>query len=291
MKFISGNLMLGAAALFIASCSTIPIPGGRENLVMSGDAEDEASIKEWHKCLSRNSSDKVKGESSFHGKTRNIWAFSPGFIEVDTAKAYQLSAWLKSIGTAKSTCYIGLAMYTAKKRSIQRPYVTIQKGTLTELAVAVKAGDKVLKIKDCSKWNTKNIKRTQVAFGANKDYSDLPNFNVSNIAVKLRKKGKIYELTLRSPIKRDYPAGTKIRQHYAGGGYQYCAASGKTAPDKWTKYNAVVKGLAKYGAPDKQFWPGTKYVKILVIVNYRAKKGSNTQTLFDEVFFSELDEE
>jgi len=98
-------------------------------------------------------------------------------------------------------------------------------------------------------------------------------------------------LTLRSPVKRDYPAGTKIRQHYAGGGcYQYCAASGRPAPDKWTKYSAVVKGLAKYGSPNDRFWPGTKYVKIVVIINYRPKKGSNTQALFDDVSFSELDE-
>ena len=227
MKFLFNSLMLCIIVLSVVSCSTIP--GGRENLVMCGDAEDEASVKEWHKCLNRNTSDKAEGEASFHGKSRNIWAFSPGFIEVNTSKAYQLAAWLKSIGTEKSTCYIGLAMYTARKRSIQRPYVTIQKGTITELAAAVKAGDRVLKIKDCSKWNIEKIRCTQVAFGASEDYSDLPNFNVSNIAVRLRKKGNIYELTLRSPIKRDYPAGTKIRQHYAGGGYQYCAASGKTA--------------------------------------------------------------
>lgn len=289
MKFLFGSSMLSIAVLFISSCTSIPVV--RENLVKNGDAENEASVKEWHKCLKINNDDKVEGEGSFHGKKRNIWAFSPGFIEFDPAKTYQLSAWLKSIGTEKSTCYIGLAMYTARKQSIQRPNVTIQKGTITELAAAVKAGDRVLKIKDCSKWNTEKLRMTQVAFGANEDYSDLPNFNVSNLAFRLIKKGAIYELFLRSPIKRDYPAGTKIRQHYAGGGYQYCAASDKTAPKRWTKYSAVVKGLAKYGAPDNQFWPGTKYVKIVVILNYKAPKGSNTQALFDDVSFSELGEE
>ncbi len=288
MRYFADKLMMVIAVLSITSCNTIT--GNRENLVKNGDAEDNASIKEWHKNLSWNNDDKVDGEGCFYGKKRNIWAFSPGFIEVDTAKEYRLSAWLKAVGKAKSTCYIGLAMYTGNKRSIQRPYVTVEKGTITELAAAVKAGDKVLKIKDCSKWNVGKIRSTQVAFSVNEDYSDLPNFNVSNLAVKLRKKANIYELTLRSPVKRDYPAGTRIRQHYAGGGYQYCAASNKIAPSRWKKYSAVVRGIAKYGAPDTQFWPGTRYVRIVVIINYKAKKGSDTQTLFDEVSFSELDE-
>ena len=60
-------------------------------------------------------------------------------------------------------------MYTAKKRSIQRSNITIQKGSLTTLAADAKSGDKVLKITDCSKWNVKRIKRTQVSFRAKED--------------------------------------------------------------------------------------------------------------------------
>jgi len=285
MNSLSKKLMLGTVGLFIAASTVV----GAENLVKTGDAENAASIKKWHKKLTQNTEDKLGGKSSFHGKTKSIWAFSPGYIEVDPSKAYKLSGALKSIGTGKSRCYIGLAMYTAKKRSLQRPYINIQKGSITKLAADAKAGDTVLQIADCSKWNAKRLKITVVAFGAKKDYSDLPNFNISSRATKLEKKGEIYELTLKTPLKKAYPAGTEIRQHIYGGGYQYCAASSKIAPGKWTKYNAVVKGLAKYGAPNKQFWPGTKFVKVVVIINYQAKKDSDTQTLFDEVSFSQVD--
>lgn len=286
MNSLSKKLMLGTVGLFIAVGTVV----AGENLVKNGGAEDAAGIKKWHKALSQNTEDKVGGKGSFHGKTKSIWAFSPGYIEVDPSKAYQLSAVLKAAGTEKSKCYVGIASYTAKKRNISRTTVNIVKGSLTSLAVDAKVGDKVLKIKDCSKWNKKNITRTQVGFDAKKDFSDLPNFNLSNRAVKLEKKGDVYELSLKAPIKKAFKAGTQIRQHIAAGGHQYCAASAKMVPAKWTKYSAVIKGQAKYGTPNKQFWPGTKYVRVVIILNYQAKKDSNTQALFDEVTFSQVDE-
>jgi len=285
MNSLSKKLMLGTVGFFIAAGTVV----AGENLVKHGGAEDATSAKKWHKALSQNTEDKVAGKASFHGKTRSIWSYSPGFIEIDPSKAYKLSASIKTAGTDKSTCYIGIRSYDAKKRTITRTNVTIIKGSFTTLAEDAKPGDKVLKITDCSKWNKKIIKRTQIAINAKKDFSDLPNFNLINRIVKLEKNGDVYELTLKTPIKKAIKAGAGLRQHLAGGGYQYCAASGKAAPAKWTKYSAVIKGMAKFGAPNKQFWPGTKYVKVVVILNYNAKKGSNTQALFDEVTFSQVD--
>ena len=286
MNSLSKKLMLGTVGLFIAAGTVV----AGENLVKNGGAEDAAGIKKWHKALSQNTEDKAAGEASFHGKTKNIWSFSPGYIEVDPSKAYQLSALLKAAGVEKSRCYVGIVSYNAKRRTITRTNVNIVKGSLTTLAADAKAGDKVLKIKDCSKWNKKYITRTQVGFGAKKDFSDLPNYSLSNRAVKLEKKDDIYELTLRTPIKKAFKAGTQIRQHIAAGGYQYCAASAKMIPAKWTKCSALIKGQVKYGTPNNKFWAGTKYVRVIVILNYQAKKDSDTQALFDEVIFSQVDE-
>ena len=286
MNSLSKKLMLGTVGLFIAAGTVV----AGENLVKNGGAEDAAGIKKWHKALSQNTEDKAAGKASFHGKRKNIWSFSPGYIEVDPSKAYQLSALLKTAGVEKSKCYVGIISYNAKKRNISRTSVNIVKGSLTTLAADAKAGDKVLKIKDCSKWSKKYINRTQVGFGAKKDFSDLPNFNLSGVAAKLEKKGDIYELTLKSPIKKAFKAGTQIRQHVAAGGYQYSAASSKIAPAEWKKFSAVIKGQAKYGTPNNKFWAGTKYVRVVVILNYQAKKDSDTQALFDEVTFSQLDE-
>ena len=189
----------------------------------------------------------------------------------------------------KGRCYLGLVMYNAKKRSIYRHSISVYKGTITELTADVKAGDKVIKLKDCSKWSKKNLNRKIIAWNAKKDFSDLPNFSISSTLAKLEKKGDIWEATLKKPVNKNYPAGTQVREHYTGGGYSYCAASYKVVPEKWTKFSATVKGIAKHGAPTKQFWPGTKYVKVIVIVNYRAPKDSDCKTLFDDISFEEVE--
>jgi hypothetical protein len=286
MNCLSQKFMLGVAGLAIAAGTVV----SAENLVKAGDAENVASVKKWHKKLIQNTQDKVTGKSSFQGNVKSIWAFSPGFIEIDPTKAYKLSGSFKSIGKDKGRAYLGLVMCDAKKRTILRSYITIKKGSFTQLAAAAKVGDKVLKLTDCTNWNKKASSRTIIAFGAKKDFSDLPNYNLSPAIIKLEKKADVYEVTLKSPLKKAYPAGTEVRQHHNFGGYQYCAASSKLVPNKWTKYSGVVKGLVKSGAPNKQFWPGTKYARVVVILNYQAKQGSDCKTLFDDISLVKVDE-
>jgi hypothetical protein len=285
MKSLTSKLMLGFAGCVLASGMTF----AAENLIKNGSAENAATVKKWHKKLVLNTDDKVSGKASFQGNDKSIWAFSQELIPVDPSKTYKLSGSFKSIGKDKGRCYLGLVMYNAKKRSINRNSISVYKDTVTELAADVKAGDKVIKLKDCSKWNGKNLNRKIIAWNAKKDFSDLPNFATSSALEKLEKKGDIWEVTLKRPVGKNYPAGTLVREHYTGGGYSYCAASYKAVPDKWTKYTATVTGIAKYGAPRKQFWPGTKYVKAVVIVNYRAKKDSDCKTLFDDISFEEVE--
>ena len=117
-----------------------------------------------------------------------------------------------------------------------------------------------------------------------------PISDLSSTIAKFEKKDDFYEVTLKTPLKKNYPAGTEVRQHYTGGGYQYCAAAYKPVPAKWTEYTANVKGIAKYGAPNKQFWPGAKFARVIVILNYRAKKDSDCQTLFDDISLTPLEE-
>lgn len=239
--------------------------------------------------LIQNTEDKVSGEASFQGNGKNIWAYSKTYIPVDPSKTYELSGSFKSIGKDQGRCYLGLVMYNAKKRSIYRNSVSAYKGTITELAADVKVGDKVIQLKDCSKWHKAPLNRKIIAWNAKKDFSDLPNYATSSTLVKLEQKGDIWEATLKRPVKKSYPAGTKVREHYTGGGYSYIAASYKPVPAKWTKFSGKVKGIAKLGPSKKQFWPGTKYVKVVVIVNYRAKKGSDCKTLFDDISFKEVE--
>jgi hypothetical protein len=286
MKSLSTKLAMGIAGIGIMATAAI----GADNLVKYGDADDATWAKKWHKNLSFNPQDKLKGKNSFEADKKYTWAFSPTMIEIDPAQAYKLSGWIKSIGAEDSRCFLGLRMYNAKKRSIDRVNITVRKGSFTRLMADAKKGDKVLKVSDCSKWDMRklNLKRTCLAFDAVKDFSDLPNYNISPGIEKIEKKDNFYEVTLVKPLAKTYPDGTKIRQHYMHGGFQYCAASYKAVPKKWTQYSAVVKGLAKYGAPNKQFWPGTKYVRIVIILNYQ-KKG-DCKALFDDISLVQVEE-
>jgi hypothetical protein len=284
MNILSKKIMLGTVGLVIAAGTIV----AGENLVKNGGAEDAAAVKKWHISLSQNTEDKTGGKASFQGEAKNIFASSQ-LIEIDPSKAYQLSGSFKSIGKDKGKCYLGFMLFNAKKRGIGLANVISQKGSSTELAADAKAGDKVLKLKNCSKWNKKLIPRTVIAFNTKEDYSDLPNYNLSKSAVKLEQKGGIYEVTLSSPIKKAFPAGTKVRAHLNYGGYQYCAASNKTVPGEWKKYSATVKGMEKTTNSNTKFWPGTKFVKVIAIINYGKKKDQDTKTLFDDIILTEVE--
>lgn len=69
--------------------------------------------------------------------------------------------------------------------------------TDTVLADAVKKGDKVIKVKDASKWDKRNFKI--VAFNTKADLSDLPNRTFSSNITKLEQKGDVWEITLQAP--------------------------------------------------------------------------------------------
>lgn len=260
-----------------------------ENLLKGGDAEDAATVKKWGKDIAQNTEDKVSGKSSFQIDKKTIRAISPGYIEIDPEKTYKLSGSFKSAGKDKGRCYFGLMMYNDKKRGISRNYLTYRAGTQTKLAEEAKAGDKVIKLADCSKWLLKHP-RTLLAFGAKEDFSDLPNTDLSPSVTKIEKQGDVYEVTLKSPLKKNYPAGTEVRQHFRSGGYQYCAASNKQVPKEWTKYSGTVKGINPKGLSNKQFWPGTKYVRVIIFANYGAKKDEDCKTLFDDIVFEEVPE-
>jgi len=286
VKSITFEFVLGIAALICIAGNA----AAAENLLKGGDAEDASIAKRWSKHLTLNTEDKVSGESSCLAAKGSITAKSPGFIEIDPTKTYKLSGSFKSVGKDQGRCYLGLIMYNAKKRLIHRNHITHKAGSQTKLAADAKAGDTVIKLADCSKWDTRKLNRKLVAFGAKDDLSDLPNTDLSFPIAKLEKQGDVYEVTLTKPLKKDYPAGTEVREHYRTGGYQYCAAANKPIPNEWTKYSAIIKGINSKGPSNKQFWPGTKYVKAVIIMNYRAKKDQDCQTLFDDVILEEVDE-
>ena len=112
------------------------------------------------------------------------------------------------------------------------------------LSRGIKKGDKVVKVKDCSKWS---LKYGAIAFGTKKDLSDLPNMACFRLT-GLKKSENCWEVTLRVPVTRDYPAGTAVRNHRDGAAYRYVA--GLIRPGKeWKKISCTIQGILREGLP------------------------------------------
>ena len=81
------------------------------------------------------------------------------------------------------------------------------------------------------------------------------------------------ELELLRPVPKAYPAGTKIRMHTSSyGSYVYTTVVGKVIPKTWKTYTGNAT-LAKPGQMSLSFLrPGTAYVKVIMLVNYRKAK-------------------
>ena len=84
-------------------------------------------------------------------------------------------------------------------------------------------------------------------------------------------------------------AGTKISQSNRGANYNYGILANKPLNEKYKIYENKIEGVdntgsAKYGL----FRAGTKYVKILFLINY-GNEPSNLQVNFKDIIFAECE--
>ncbi|MBM4045063.1 MAG: hypothetical protein FJ279_08115 [Planctomycetes bacterium] len=256
-----------------------------QSLVKNGDAET-GTLDNWVGFT------KVVAEGAHSGKhcfsvTGAVQVMSKEFIPIDTSKTYVVTGWFKSAGKAPSQIYLGVAPFDEKKESIYPYHVFRIAGTETTLADACKPEDTVLKIANGAKWNTEPY--TCVAFDVDDSgqLKDLPNRNLSNANVpgigveKVENKGGHWAVQLKGKCGRAYPAGTKVREHVSGATYMYSAAARKPVPMAWTEFKGQIKGVAKGDLPADQWWPGTKYAKLLILANF--EQGAEFSLLADDL--------
>ena len=223
-------------------------------------------------------------EDSLLLKGGRITLFSIKNFTLDPAKKYQISGDFRQIGGKQVLIYLGFAPFNAKNRPVTASSVNIVKDTLTEVAEDAKKGDKVIKVKDASKWNTKG-KYTSIAFNAKEDFSDLPNFNLWSTALpNAKKNGEVWEILLKSPLNKNIAAGTLVRQHSDGGSYIYTAGSAKLT-DKWITRKGVISGIAPFGNVPNKMWKGTAKVKVLILVT---SGDADSEVLFRNIKVTEV---
>ncbi len=278
------NVMISvvSAALLLTVCSGDLFAEG--NLMNGGDGEDEGLLKKWTGAPSlRNTAEKKSGEASIQLWDIN-WIFSPDLIPVEPSKAYELKASVKMPkGQKPMQGLLGLRYYNADKLELSPVSVCPVKNTMTALAAAAKKGDNSIFIPGDAAWTAGSL--FGVAFNAAEDLSDLPNLSAVRM-VNLKKNDGKSEVILKSPLEKDYPAGTKVRQHR----YIDFTNVEFTTTDEWKDLSLKLSGQSEPGAaPGKnQMWTGTKYVRIAVFGNMSGKVDSSVFVLFDDISFSEV---
>ncbi|MFA6715783.1 MAG: hypothetical protein WC082_13260 [Victivallales bacterium] len=214
------------------------------------------------------------GEKVFTAPPKSYPTYCLPKVKVDPAKKYRVSVKLKQNGDVAPWVYIGFIPYDIKNRCISphHGFLNTPK-SMTALTADVAKGAKSITVKDASAW--KSGKYYFVAFNVKEDMSDIPNFELAGLITKIEKTGDVYTIEFSKPLAKDYPAGTKVRQHRAAGTYIYTKC-GK-APKEWT----VWKGWDAYGKALRQ----GVYLKPMIMINAR-QEGSGV--IFTDFKYEEI---
>lgn len=257
-----------------------------ENLLKNGGAESGDSGG-WIEFPSVSTNAK-EGSNAFVCKP-GAMVRSEELIPINSELRYKLSGFFKSEGEEVKLC-LGFVSYDADEKEIQSSNITPITGTETKLSEAASKGDKVLKIENGQQW-VFDTKWTPdfgyVAFDVDDSgaYSDLPNRNLSAAGLKsIRQVGGQWEVELAKPLTADFVAGTKVRQHRAQGACLWIDT--QQVGSGWKELKGRIAGVSEGVREHGKFWPGTKFVKVAILIETPNFKGS---VLVDELVFSQVE--
>ena len=214
---------------------------------------------------------------------------SRGFLAVDPSRSYRVSGEFRITGDdGKASVNFGVAPLDAMRRLIRPVNTIVSFRSDSELAAACGKGDMQLKVKANRDWVVDKYRH--VAFGTDKTggFSDLPNYKVSRGSpVKIENSADgTMTVMLSHPLEWNFPAGTGVRLHCDGGAFLCVAGENLKAPDKWTAFSGELTGISN-GHTRANFRTGTKYAKILIVIN--ASSGSRAVAEFRNVRLEELE--
>ena len=200
---------------------------------------------------------------------------------VDPAKKYRVSFEVRSVaGVKEATLSVGFVPIAANGKNIVGMFVCRHVKGYAVLAADVKKGDTTVKITpdaDSAGWE-RTAADYNLAVGAKKDLSDLPNERILFGIVKNELEDGVRTLTLRRPADFDAKAGTAVRLHRGGGDFMYTTQvrPGKFSAE-WEPRAGTVSGPAS--DPKATAFTGWRYTawpesaafcQVLVLANWIA---------------------
>ena len=206
-------------------------------------------------------------DGSFSVQSKRAWVNGKGFFAVDPAKKYTVSGEFRFLGTPPRSFSLGLALLTAKNQPIPPASIHAVPGTETTLAAPAAVGDKSIKVAAAEKWDNRTPVSAAV-FNIKDGYADFPNYTyVATKKGSIKKAGDVWEIELGEPLKKAYPAGTRIRQHLFGGTFLYTTVKLRNFSSDWQAFSGSVTGMTENARSDKQFWPRTAKARVIILTS------------------------
>lgn len=238
------------------------------------------------------------GAGSFRVNANASARFSDELIPVDVENRYTLSLFAKSgdVGGANYNAanrqYFGISMYDIDGLNIATQNgVRVSGAVDTTLAAALNPGDTAVTLASASGWSNGSyvLQNNFCWYGYTNSFGyTYPDYEYTRLAsnnysgnsssgawVSGGISGNV--ITLRVPwAGPSLPAGTKVRNNFAGGTYQYIAGTNIIVPNAWTKYSGAIGAPQQdYTEASGSFRRGTAYIKLLFLINYHGAADNN----------------
>lgn len=240
-------------------------------------------------------------DGSFASKDSNYnQIYSNDFIEVDTNKKYYESIILKS-NSKKADYSVGVAEYDIDKNVISAYTYLYTKNTLTYLERDLKDGDTEIYLNNIQNFSKKNLinglddglifwnyrdstgfEYPEQTYSRNVFFSlfnSEDNFDMENNIIKLNKPWN------GGTIKK----GIKLNQTLSAATFNYGVMNGNcNVENKYQYYENYIEGV-KGAEPlvTTKFRPATKYIKILILINYNNLPDITTN--IKDIIFAEME--
>lgn len=177
---------------------------------------------------------------------------SKQIFNVAPAKKYtiKLTAASKNVPAMVYVAFIPLGK---RNEELDTSSFHCHRNTLTQVAADAKKGSKKIMVRYGAHWKVRPA--SCVVKNAKADDSDIPNKKVvAGALASAVKKGDLWELTFKTPLRSDVKAGDFIRQHQSGG-YLYFGGMKKLTPDKEVVMQGTIAGRAAPGLYRFNQWP------------------------------------
>lgn len=189
-------------------------------------------------------------------------------ISVDPEKTYKFSFQIRKAPDSEKqpAVYLSCIPSNENGREIAMQHVTPLKGSEATLVTDCTADSTEFIVKPDNHRYWSAVKSWRVCFNAAKDYSDLPNYAVTNNINKIEKlEDGTVKVTLRGKAGVAAKAGTPVRITQ-GGAYMYLATIKPGA--EWQTVTATVKGINSDGWKNNVFPTGTAAFVPALLANW-----------------------